>query len=285
MGHLRPEITNKHIEQINQLILNNPEWHRSKLSIELCKLWDWKSPSGTLKDMSCRDLLRALDKVGKIQLPAQFRNAHQRSRRKIIHLEHDTEPIVCGLDELRPLVVHIVESGVELVEFKSLIDQYHYLGFDRTVGENMKYMIYSKNGTPLACLLYGSAAWSCRDRDAYIGWTREQRAARLHLLTNNTRFIVFQWIRTPNLASHILALVAHRLSSDWEAKYGHSILALETFVEYPRFHGSCYRAANWIRVGRTVGRGRDDIKHMRALPEKDIYLMPLTRRWRKCLLD
>jgi len=248
-------------------------------------MWDWKNENGMLKDISCRDLLRALDKAGKIQLPIPQSKVPQCSQRKIIHMEHNTKPTICVLEDLRPLIVHAVENGVELAEFKSLIDQYHYLGFGRTVGENMKYMIYSKSGIPLACLLYGSAAWSCRDRDAYIGWNREQRTAHLHLLTNNTRFIVFQWIRTPNLASHILALIARRLSSDWEAKYGHSIMALETYVEYPRFHGSCYRAANWIRVGRTIGRGRDDIKHMRALPEKDIYLMPLTRRWRECLLD
>jgi hypothetical protein len=281
----RPEITIELIEQINQLILSNPDWHRTKLSYELCILWDWKSPIGTLKDMSCRDLLRILDKAGKIQLPVPRKNVSPNAPRKITHMEHDTEPIVCGLDDLRPLSIHIVERGVDLAEFKSLIDQYHYLGFDRTVGENMKYMILSKSGAPLACLLFGSAAWSCRDRDAYIGWNREQRATRLHLLTNNTRFIVFQWVRTPNLASHILALVARRLSSDWKAKYGHSILAVETFVEQPRFRGSCYRAANWIRIGRTTGRGRDDVKHLRALPEKDIYLLPLTRRWRESLLD
>ena len=285
MSHLRPEITHKHIEQINQLILTNPDWHRTKLSMELCIMWGWKNENGMLKDISCRDLLRTLDKTGKIQLPAPQRSVRRCSRRMIIHMDHDTEPVVCSLDDLCPLSVHVVESGVELAKFKSLIDQYHYLGFDRTVGENMKYIIYSKTGAPLACLLFGSAAWSCRDRDVYIGWNREQRVAHLHLLTNNTRFIVFQWIRTPNLASYILATVARRLSSDWEAKYGHNILALETFVEQPRFHGSCYRAANWIHVGRTIGRGRDDIKNLRALPEKDIYLMPLTRRWRECLLD
>jgi len=283
MKHTRPEITNELIDQIKQLIIDNPEWHRTKLSTELCMLWDWKSPHGALKDMSCRDLLCALDKAGKIQLPAPGKNVSSNTNRRIIHMDHRTEHIDCGMEDIRPLNIRVVESGAELAEFKSLIDQYHYLGY-RTVGENMKYMVYSKTGVPLACLLFGSAAWSCRDRDAYIGWSREQRSARLYLLTNNTRFIIFEWIRVPNLASHILGLVARRLSPDWEAKYGHCIHALETFVEQPRFRGSCYRAANWIRVGRTAGRGRNDIKHLHALPEKDVYLLPLTRRWRESLL-
>jgi hypothetical protein len=285
MAHIRPEVTTELIEQINQMIINNPDWHRSKLSVELCMMWDWKSPNGVLKDMSCRDMLRALDKAGKIKLPAPKKNVSPSSRRSIMHREHDTTPIVGRLDALRPLNVKVVEKGAELAEFKSLIDQYHYLKFDRTVGENMKYMVYSNGGATLACLLFGSAAWSCRDRDAYIGWRREQRVARLHLLTNNTRFIVFPWITIPNLASHILSLVARRISSDWEAKYGHKILAIETFVEQPRFRGSCYQAANWIRIGRTLGRGRNDTNNLWALPEKDIYLLPLTRRWRESILE
>ena len=243
MRYSRPEITNELIDQINQLMIVNPDWNRTRLSKELCILWDWRSPHGVLKDMGCRNLLRALDKAGKIQLPAPKKNTELALHPKTKHMEHVTEPIDCGLDEIRPISIHIIENGAELAEFKSLIDQFHYLGFIRTVGENMKYMVHSKNGAPLACLLFGSAAWSCKDRDAYIGWNREQRAARLHLLTNNTRYIVFNWIRVPNLASHILAMVARRLSSDWEAKYGHKILVLETFVEQPRFHGSCYRAA------------------------------------------
>jgi hypothetical protein len=241
-------------------------------------------PGGTLKDISCRDLLRALDKAGRINLPAPKSVTRQNSRRDITHLEHDTAAITCRLDHLRPLTVELVEKGDGLAEFKSLISQYHYLGFDRTVGENMKYIVRSKGGAPLACLLFGSAAWSCRDRDIYIGWNREQRSAGLYLLTNNTRNLIVPWVTVPNLASHTLALVARRLSLDWEKKYGHPIHLVETFVECGRFRGSCYKAANWICVGRTTGRGRDDRVHARALPEKDIYLMPLSHHWRKNLL-
>jgi hypothetical protein len=280
----RPKITEDILTQIRQLIEENPEWGRTRISKRLCELWDWRMPGGTLKDISCRDLLRALDKAGRIQLPASKSVTHQNFRRNIAHWEHDTAAIACGLDRLCPLVVELVGKDHGLAEFKSLISQYHYLGFDRTVGENMKYIVRSKDGVPLACLLFGSAAWSCRDRDIYIGWNHEQRFAGLHLLTNNTRNLVFPWVTVPNLASHTLALIARRVRADWETKYGHPIHLLETFVECGRFRGSCYKAANWICVGRTTGRGRDDREHTQALPEKDVYLLPLSRRWRKILL-
>jgi len=192
--------------------------------------------------------------------------------------------IAVGLGSLRPLKIELVERGSALAEFKSLIDQYHYLGFDRTVGENMKYTVRSNDGAPLACLLFGSAAWSCRDRDAFIGWSRGQRTGRLPMLTNNTRFLVLPNVKVPHLASHVLSLISRRVSADWEAKYGHPILLLETFVD-GRFRGTCYKAANWVRVGRTVGRGRDDRHHECALPEKDIYILPLKRQWRELLLQ
>jgi hypothetical protein len=186
------------------------------------------------------------------------------------------------LGNLRPLSVEVVERGAALAEFKSLIDQYHYLGFDRTVGENMKYIVRCKDGSPLACLLFGSAAWSCRDRDEYIGWSGEQRSGRLSMLTNNTRFLVIPNVRVRHLASHVLSLISRRVSEDWEKKYGHPILLLETFVD-GRFRGTCYKAANWVRVGRTTGRGRDDRHHERALPEKEIYVYPLATNFRETL--
>jgi len=229
-------------------------------------------------------MLRALDKSDLIELPAQQSKRRYNTNRTVKHKEHDTTKIECLLDQLQPLTIEVVEWGTALEEFKSRIDQYHYLGFDRTVGENMKYIARSKDGDVLACLLFGSAAWKCRDRDAFITWDLEQRTAGLQLLTNNTRFLIMPWVRVPHLASHILSLISHRISADWEKKYGHPILMLETFVECGRFRGSCYKAANWICVGRTTGRGRDDRKHAKALPEKDIYLLPLTRRWKRNLL-
>jgi len=279
----RPKMTEELVNQIRLIIQENPDWGRSRISSHLCELWDWRVPGGTVKDISCRRMLSTLDKEGSIQLPGSKNASSKSSRRKIKHIEHDTKPIICELGDLRPLTIEIVESGCALEEFKSILDQYHYLGYDRTIGENMKYVIRSSGGAFLACLLFGSAAWKCRDRDAYIGWSHEQRALRLYMLANNVRFLIPQWVRVPCLASHALSLAARRLNTDWEAKYGHPILALETFVD-GRFRGTAYQAANWIRVGRTSGRGRNDRKHECAVSEKEIYLLPLARRWRESLL-
>jgi hypothetical protein len=280
----RPRITEELITQIRQIIEVNPDWGRERISKHLCELWDWRVPGGCVKDISCRDMLRALDKAGKIELPAPLRPIGKNPRKAVEHLQHNTAAIVIGLRDLRPLNIEVVEKGAALMEFKSLIDQYHYLGFDRTIGENMKYTVRGKDGAVLACLLFGSAAWSCKDRDIYIGWDREQRSMRLQMLTNNVRFLIVPWVESLHLASHILALISRRISKDWESKYGHGLAALETFVEFGRFRGSCYKGANWQRVGRTTGRGRNDRQHDNALAQKDIYIFPLTRRWREVLL-
>jgi len=281
----RPKVTDDLIMQINGVIADHPDWLRTKISKYLCELWDWRMPNGQLKDISCRDMLRTLDKAGKIILPKATRvSGHSCSKKK--HLQsflHDETPIETKLATLQPLRVEAVEEKWKIHEFKSYIEQFHYLGFNRTVGENMKYMVYSADGKLLACLLFGSAAWSCKDRDVYIGWSQQSRKTNLQEMTNNVRFLVLPWIKVPHLASHILSLVSHRLPSDWEMKYGHPIYCLETFIECDRFRGTCYKAANWIYVGKTVGRGRDDTDKSASLPIKHIYLYPLNRKYRQLL--
>jgi hypothetical protein len=280
----RPELTEERIEEVQEAIAQNPGLTRTQLSHLICELWDWRSPNGRHKDISCRDMLRGLDKAGKIKLPPP-KKASLRSgqRNAIAHLAHDTSPIACRLNDLLPLQIQIAKGKEETAEFKSCIDQFHYLGFDRTVGENMKYILRANSGRAVSCLLFGSAAWSCRDRDMHIGWDKLHRRENLHLLTNNTRFLIPQWVRVPHLASHSLSLVLHRLSGDWEAAYGHPLLAVETFVDISRFRGVCYRAANFIYVGRTTGRGRDGGHHHAILPKKDIYLYPLDKQFRQKL--
>lgn len=275
-------MTKERLEQIKQLIEDNPGWSRWRISIRLCELWDWRVPDGPLKDISCRDLLMSLDKAGAITLPAPRPTNFAHERRRPM-LTHDSTPVTAPLQELRPLRVENIGSGAALAEFKSMLAQHHYLGFDRTVGENMKYVVRSKGGAILALLLFGSAAWACHDREAFIGWTPAQRRTRLQLVTNNTRFLIPSWVHVPHLASHALSLVARRITDDWQAKYGHKVVLLETFVERGRFRGTCYQAANWIRVGTTSGRGREDRRHENALPEKDIYMLPLARGWRGLL--
>jgi len=143
--------------------------------------------------------------------------------------------------------------------------------------------VRSEQGRLLACLVFGSSAWKCQDRDQWIAWSREQREKKLNFTTNNTRFLILPWVKVPHLASWILGQISRRLSSDWQKKYGHPILLVETFVERDRFKGTAYRAANWIRVGSTTGRTRQDRNNSLCMPVKDIYLYPLLANFRKSL--
>lgn len=282
MLRTRPEITDERLKQIKNIITENPSWNRTMISKHVCRLWGWQSPNGQLKDISCRDMLRELDRKGLITLPAPLMTSRASGRSdKVKHLEHDTTSVHVNLSQLRPLHISVVNTTNELVLFKSLIDQYHYLRYDRAIGENMKYLIYSKDRNPLSCMLFSSAAWSCKGRDELIGWDKSDRKKNLSLITNNSRYLIAPWIEVKNLASHILSLIARRISDDWQNKYGHPVYCLETFVEIDRFRGTCYRAANWVYAGCTTGRGRDGGHHNAILPLKDIYLYPLVSEYKK----
>jgi len=278
-------MTPERIEQINNLIRNNPGWHRTRLSKELCELWGWKGENGQPKDISCRDVLRTLDAAGKITLPRHLHGTPAcRSADRVALLPHDMTPIAGSLPDLLPLAVEVVEGKRALMEFKSYIAQFHYLGYDRNIGENIKYFVYDRQGRRLACLMFGSAAWSCEQRDSFIGWDRERRKAALRFMTNNSRFLIFPWVTARYLASHMLSLICRRISSDWAAKYGHPVYLLETFVELGRFRGACYKGANWKRVGITAGMGRNSkTGTVGEFPLKDIYVYPLHKRFREKL--
>jgi hypothetical protein len=284
MRHNRPEITEQKIEQIRQLLDEHPDWNRSRLSMELCQLWGWKNDNGQLKDISARDLLRSLDEAGRIKLPPKQSVTRKKGRAAGIQLSfHDATPLETRLKSVAPVIVEIADVRDRIGEFKSLVEQYHYLGYGQSVGECMRYMVKSRDGALLACLLYGSSAWRCAPRDRFIGWSDEIRGANLPLTTNNTRFLVLPWVRIPYLASHILSVIARRIAQDWQRKYGHPLYLLETYVERDRFAGTCYKAANWIRVGETTGRGRNSVSSRAVLPIKDVYVYPLSADFRKRL--
>ena len=285
MNTNRPTITEKHIYQINDLISGNPDWNRTVLSQRLCEIWDWRSPAGQIKDISARDLLRALDKKGLISLPAAQRwpRAPGVGADKIIKMENNIKPHNSNLREVAPLRIEMVAARGDMQTFKSYIDQYHYLGYARSVGESVKYFVYSNEGDILACLMFGASAWSCRARDEYIGWDAAQRKAGLYLTTNNSRFLILPGVAIAHLASHILGAIARRISGDWQVRYGHKIHLLETFVEYPRFQGICYKAANWKCIGKTSGMGRNCRTAVGELPIKDVYVYPLTANFREAL--
>ena len=289
MGHQRPEITQQHIEQIRQLLGDHPDWNRTKLSEELCKLWDWKSTVGQLKDISCRDMLRTLDTGGQITLPPKQKRGTLKGRNNRAGIQLcffdavQPAPVETKLRSVTPVTVEIVDARERIGEFKSLIEQYHYLGYGQSVGECIRYMVRSREDIPLACLMFGSSAWRCASRDSFIGWSDEYRRANLQQTTNNTRFLILPWVRIPYLASHLLSVISRRISQDWQAKYGHPLYLLETFVERDRFRGTCYQAANWKHVGETTGRGRDSVSARATLPIKDVYVYPLTADFRKKL--
>jgi hypothetical protein len=284
---LRPTITEVEIAFITELIASNPTWGRTRLSKELCLIWNWCDHNGNPKDISCRDMLRKLDAKEQICLPkAKFITRQPGSRDRIELQIHDTSEITCSIKDILPVRIEIVKPRTQQAnEFKSLIEQYHYLGFDMTIGENIRYMIYSCQGQLLACLLFGSSAWACAPRDTFIGWSPAIRKANIDHTTNNTRFLILPWVRIPHLASHILGRVCRRISTDWQEKYGHPIYLLETFVEQNRFKGTCYKASNWINVGETSGRSRNDRHRTLQVPIKDIYLFPLSAGFREVLCN
>ena len=278
------KLTPDDIKFIKKLIANNPTWNRTQISKQICKQWNWYTPYGQMKDMACRTLLLKLEKLGFISLPSsQNSDINFYRTQSIQYVLHQTNPISADLKELSPIKIETVNTPNQISLFKTFLSLYHYLGFSTTVGENMKYIVFDKHETPLACLLFGSAAWKVENRDKFIGWDTQTRKRNLYLITNNHRFLVLPWVSVKCLASHILGKIAKRINDDWISKYNHPILMLETFVEQ-RFAGICYKASNWIPVGSTKGRTRNDRYNCIKAPIKDIYLYPINKNYKKELL-
>ncbi len=277
-------LTKADLELVGNLLRENPAWHRTRLSQELCRRWNWRNAQGQLKDMAARTLLLKLERMAIIRLPAPRQISPNKFRNRALPVPPVGEPINCGLRDLQPLVVSAASPGTKEANlFNGLLAHYHYLGHRITVGENIRYLARDRHARPIACLLFGSAAWKCADRDAFIGWERATRERNLPQLTNNTRFLILPWVQVPHLASHVLGLIVRRIRADWQAKYGHPVHALETFVDCSRFKGTCYRAANWLKVGVTRGRTRNDRDNCIRVPVKDVYLYPLVKDFREAL--
>ena len=277
------EISLADIGLIRGLLDEHPDWCRSRVSVELCERWAWRNAQGCRKDMAARMLLLKLERAGHIRLPPRRGPSPNGRRNRVVPLVQPAPaPIRGTLRDLRPLTVNVVAPGSEdLRLFNGLLAHYHYLGHRNTVGENIRYLVRDCRGSPVACVLFGSAAWKCAERDAFLGWDHAVRARNLQGLTNNTRFLIPAWIEVPHLASHVLGLIARRIRADWQAKYGHPVHALETFVDRDRFKGTCYRAANWRWLGATRGRTRNDRTHSIRAAIKDVYLYPLSPDYRR----
>jgi len=277
-------VTETDVVFIRELIARHPEASRRALSQRLCEAWNWVQPNGVLRDMVCRGLMLQLHRAGQIELPPRrWKMPNPLAvRRRPAPVVVDTTPIRGSFKELGPVEFRQVRRLKEEATFNGLIEQYHYLGYTQPVGEHLKYMVYSRERL-LACLAWSSAPRHLGPRDRFIGWSREARRQNIRYVAYNPRFLILPWVEVPHLASHILGRTARRIAADWEELYGHPVYFLETFVDPARFRGTCYRAANWVYLGRTTGRGKDDQTHKANRSLKDILGYPLIRRFRERL--
>lgn len=281
------EFTQAEIERINELMGAHPGASRRRLSVLVSEELDWRMPDGRLKDAAVRGVMLAMDRDGLIRLPPRV-NAPWNPRKppRETAAGEPGAPIEGGVRDLGRITLRAVADRRESALWNELIQRYHYLGYKRQGGAQMRYLARAADGRMLACLGYSVSAWKARPRDQWIGWSRQRRERHLHLVVNNSRFLILPWVRVPHLASKLLALAARQLPRDWRARYGYSPLLLETFVDRARFAGTCYRAANWLDVGETTGRGRYDTRHEAyGKSVKMIFLLPLAKHARERLAE
>jgi hypothetical protein len=272
------EIGSEQIVFLREFIAAHPTSSRWKLSRQLCEALGWKQANGALRDMVCRGLLLMLARAGQIELPPVRRHIRGQCRTG----RPRPEAVLIDTAPLAPIEIEPARRTADEPLFNSLMEHHHYLGYEQPVGEHLKYVLWAQR-RPIACLAWSSAPRHLGSRDRFIGWNAEARRRNIRFLAYNTRFLILPWVAVPHLASHILSRIARRISPDWERAYGHPIYFLETFVDPERFRGTCYRAANWVLLGRTTGRGKDDQTGRPNRSIKEILGYPLTPRFRQLL--
>ena len=269
---------------LRELIAANPDLSRRALSAKVCQAWNWVQPNGQLRDMVCRSLMLVLHRAGHIQLPPPRIQAINNAilHRRVAQLEFcDTTPIEGSLASLGPLEVRLVRRSEGERLFNSLLNQYHYLGFSRPVGEHLKYLVWAGE-RPVACMAWNSGPLQLKLRDAFVGFPRQAYSHNLHLIAYNSRYLIAPWVKVPHLASHLLGRIARRISADWQELYDHPVHWLESFVDMQRFQGTCYRAANWTCVGQSAGRGTKSKAHDKT-SIKEFWMYRLRRDFRQKL--
>jgi len=271
------------LTQIRQLITDDPGRSRAELSRLTCQMLQWYKADGGLKDMSARVAMLRMQEDGLITLPPP------RCKRPdpTVYLSNQTTPglaIEQAAGTLAPIRLQLVQHKSDSRLWNEYIERYHYLGHKPLPGAQLRYFIYAQN-QPIALLGFGAAAWQTAPRDLFIGWSHEQRKKNLHLVVNNARFLILPWVQSKNLASMILSKAAKRLPDDWQVQYNYRPVLLETFVEKPRFEGTCYKAANWKYLGQTKGRGKLGVSGKQSIPIKDLWVYPINTRFRAHLTD
>jgi len=277
-------VTSTDVVAIQTLISSQPGASRRALSQALCEAWDWRQDNGALRDQVCRSLLLALDRAGHVTLPpVRFRPPNPLARRAApVPWTVDETPIATSLKALGPLEVRQVHRTEDEAQWNGLVQTHHYLGYTQPVGEQLKYLVLAGE-RPVACVSFSSAPRHLGPRDRYLGWNAEQRRRNVRFVAYHSRYLILPWVRVPHLASHLLGRLTRRLAHDWEQAYGHPVYFVETFVDPSRFRGTCYRAANWVDLGQTTGRGKDDHTNRPNRPRKDVLGYPLTPRFRERL--
>jgi len=276
------EFTPKEITQIRSLIKNNPKFNRTRLSKEVCRIFQWFKPDGETKDMSCRVAMMKMENDGLICLPPSTRIKKPVRKIEFTSATDSQREIICPVHLLPELSLQLVTKTTSAL-WNEYIERYHYLGHKPLPGAQLRYFITA--GEQIVAMAgFGAAAWQTAPRDQFIGWTHDQRKANLHLIVNNARFLILPWVQSKNLASKILSLMARRLPDDWENRYNIRPVMLESFVQKDRFTGTCYKAANWKSIGETKGRGKLDGQPGKiVVPIKDIWVYPLDKNFRTLL--
>jgi hypothetical protein len=279
-------VTQDDVAFIREMIAKNPTLSRRMLSRILCEAWNWTQANGKPKSMVCRGLMLALHRAGRIELPAKRKDMPNpfvnRVRPRLVHI--DCAPVEGNLSDLGPLEIRSVRRTPEESLFNSLVETHHYLRYTQPVGEHLKYMVYAKD-RPVACFAWCSAPRHLGPRDRFIGWPAQARRRNIHFVSYNTRFLILPWVRVRHLASHLLGRMTGLLSSDWERVYKHPVYFAETFVDPTRYPGTCYYAANWVFLGQTTGRGKNDQTGRPNRSIKDVLGYALTKDFRRLLSE
>ncbi|MGD8209535.1 MAG: DUF4338 domain-containing protein [Desulfobacterales bacterium] len=280
-------VSQKQLNEIIEIIETFPNLSRTELASTICELFSWKRCNGKLKSVECRQFLERLDEKAVIKLPASRKQFVKKSPTRIYKTNKaDIQPsISLTLKDLFPLKLIRVKDQKQRQLWYEYIDRYHYLGYQLPFGAQLRYFINSDaTGDMLGCFQFSSPAWKMAPRDQWIGWSDEQRKANLQKIVNNSRFLIFPWVEVKNLASSVLALAVKTVAQDWQRIYGYRPVLMETLVDGKRFKATCYKAANWIHMGKTTGRGRMDRGNQKqGAAVKDIYVYPLTFGFRQQL--
>jgi hypothetical protein len=278
-GH---DVSSEELETVRYVVKEFPGLSREELARTVCELLDWSRATGRLKARECREYLERLEARGVVRLPAKRVGRRVGSRTAVpVTARGDAQAEVSGrVGDIAPLEIAQVGTAEERLLLRELIGRHHYLGYAVPYGARMQYLVYARGAgrQVVACAQFSSAAWRMACRDAWIGWDDARRARQLRLVVANSRLLILPWIRVKNLCSTILSQLARRIGGDWEAAYGIRPVLLETLVDPTRFDGTGYRAANWIVIGTTSGRGRNDHAHGgRHGTPKRVLVYPLIR--------